>query len=179
MSFTLTLYHRETGLSQPLTLDSPGTSSSLNRLALIRRSLAARDLTITDSQYGIFWSVANGPLSLVEEDSLECLGERVSSQYAVDRYFALLDEVRVLDPQSTLEEVVAHLAGKLGGRLAGLLLLAVHCNMFSLEVAHEAYRQLMLDDMESASDNAEIAIDLYRMVLARSDQAVKQAGRAG
>jgi hypothetical protein len=109
-------------------------------------------------------------------DTAGCLVNGRFNQSAADGYFYAVEEIWRLGSQATIEEIVQRLAElPFEEGVAFVLYAAAKCILYSDDIAHEAYRQLMRSRQDKRKRIARAAMKAYRTNLAIAEAALVSA----
>lgn len=141
--------------------------------------LASNGITLTAHQIAVFREIETTWLvDVFNPDTAGCLVNGRFDQIAANGYFYVLDEIRKLGRQATIEAIVLRMASMSPDGLAFVLFSAAKCMLYSDAIAHEAYRLLMLSKVDKRRQMPRAAIREYRDRIALADSTWKKAARS-
>lgn len=143
--------------------------------ALLRR----HGITLSDDQLSMFRDIElTWDVGVFHPDTAGCLVSGRFNQSAADGYFYAVEEIWRLGSKATIEQIVQRLAElPFEEGVAFVLYAAAKCILYSDDIAHEAYRQLMHSRQDKRKRYARAGLKAYRTNLAIAEAALASAPR--
>ena len=170
----------QTQTSAPKALPRPhrvmtGMLDSAASQALLRR----HGITLSGVQLSMFRDIElTWEETVFHPDTAGCLVNGRFDQRAAEGYFYAVEKIWRLGSQATIEEIVQRLAQlPFEEGVAFVLYAAAKCILYSDDIAHEAYRQLMRSRQDKRKHYARAALKAYRTNLAIAEAALASATR--
>lgn len=152
-----------------------GMLDSAASQALLRR----HGITLSGVQLSMFREIVlTWEATVFHPDTAGCLVNGRFNQSAADGYFYAVEEIWRLGSEATIEEIVRRLAElPFEEGVAFVLYAASKCVLYSDDIAHEAYWQLMHSGQDKRKRYARAGLKAYRTNVAIAEAAFASATR--
>lgn len=141
--------------------------------------LRSHGITLSGVQLSMFRDIElTWEAAVFHPDTAGCLVNGRFNQSAADGYFYAVEEIWRLGSQASIEQIVQRLAElPVEEGVAFVLYAAANCILFSDDIAHEAYRQLMRSRQDKRKHYARAALKAYRTNLEIAEAGLANAAR--